>query len=315
MSSRPAGTTPVEFSVHARHRASALDLASGVAVAVLLAGAVLAARPAIAPAAALASPPMAPAAALNASSSLLAGAVSPGGAGFGFFAVQRTTEYQRPGGPAIPVTDPATGRTAIGQTDRLFINAMMSRGFVTPDGFTMEMRAGTEAAASAADFAKAPAVFAVLARDGGTWRDDGAGWYPTTALPGMGIDLATARLLPRALGRIGSLTSAGADTVNGAQAWAYTGTVAVADYPGAVAADGAAFTDPAVAVKVWVDAAGRPVQLWIRARNTNQTVYDLVSETTVTFDYSAAPPLPRPDPTAAPEPPLPPDPAAATANQ
>jgi hypothetical protein len=295
-------------------RSDVLHLGGLALGAVLLVGAVLAARPALAPAAALVSPPMAPAAAMSSSSSLLAGAISPGGAGFGFFAVQRTTEYQRPGGIPIPVVDPADGRTVTGQTGRLFINAMMSKGFVTPDDFSMEMRPGTEAAASAAAFAAAPSVFSVLARDGGTWRNDGAGWYATSGLPGMGIDLATARLLPRALGHIGSLSAAVADTVNGSPSWAYTGTVAVADYPGAVAADGAAFTDPAVAVKVWVDAKGRPLQLWVRARNTNQAAYDLVSETTVTLDYGAAPPLPRPDPTMAPEPPPPPDPAAAAAS-
>jgi hypothetical protein len=240
----------------------------------------------------------------------LAGAISPGGEGFNFFAVQRTTQYARKGGPSIPVTDPSDDRKVIGQTDRLFINAMMSKGFVRPDGFFMEMHLGSETVGTSADFAAAPAIFSVLARDGATWRNDGAGWYATTGLPGMGFDLATARLLPRALARIGSLTRAGTDTVNGIATSVFMGTVALTDYPGAVASDGAAFTDPKIAVKVWVDAQNRPLQLWVRARNTNQTTYDLISETTITLDFGTTAALPQPDPTMAPEPPPPPDPAA-----
>ena len=249
---------------------------------------------------------------LGTASSALAAAIAPGGMGFGFFAVQRTTEYARKGGPSIPLVDPADGRTVTGQTDHLFINAMMSKGVVSPDGFFMEMHLGSDKALASADFATAPAIFSVLARNGATWRNDGAGWYATTELPGMGSDLATARLLPRALGRLGSLTAAGADTVSGTAATVFTGSVALADYPGALASDGAAFTDPAIAVKVWVDAKDRPLQLWIRARNTNQPDYDLYSDTTVTLDVGPAAPLPQPNPTLAPEPPLPPDPATST---
>jgi len=249
---------------------------------------------------------------LGSAASVIAAALGPGGSGLGFFAVQRTTEYARPGGITIAVPDPADDRKVIGQTDHLFINAMMSRGVVRADGFFMDMRLGSDTAASPADFAAAHSVFSVLARDGATWRNDGAGWYATAALPGMGIDLATVGLLPRALGHVGSLAAAGTTTLNGTVTSAFTGSVALADYPGAVAADGAAFTDPAIAVKVWVDAANRPVQLWIRARNTNQPDYDLISETTITFDFAPTAILPLPDPTMAPEPSLPPDPASST---
>jgi hypothetical protein len=253
-----------------------------------------------------------PAARLGSASTVLGTALAKGGAGVSFFALQRTVEYARTGGPLIPVVDPVDPRKIIGQTDHLFINAMMSKGEVTPDGFFMAMRLGSETTSSAADFDAAQPIFSVLSRDGVTWRNDGAGWYQSTDLPGMGIDLATIRLLPRALGRVGSLTSAGSESLQGGLASAFTGTVAVSDYPGAVAADGAAFTDPAIATKVWVDGNNRPVQLWIRARNTNQPDYDLISETTVTLDFSPVAALPSPDPTMGPEPSLPPDLAAST---
>jgi hypothetical protein len=180
----------------------------------------------------------APGSALSASSASLQSAISTG-AGVGFFAVQRTTEYQRAGGSPIPVVDPSEPTTVVGQTDRLFVNAMMSKGFVTATGFFMDMRPGTETS-SAADFDAAPPLFSVLADGTASWRDDGHGWYATDVLPGLGIDLATARLLPRALGRVGSLAAAGSETVNGTQAAVYTGTVTVADVPGVVASPSAA---------------------------------------------------------------------------
>ena len=317
MTSGFGASEPVAATLRARHGGSASGLLATILATLLLAGTVAVSRGAMG--ATLAQPASggaggAPAAvSLASASSLLAAAIAPGGPGFGFFAVQRTTEYARAGGPTIDVVDPADDRKVIGQTDHLFINAMMSQGVVLPDGFFMDMHLGSEKTLAPADFAAAPAIFSVLARDGATWRNDGAGWYATTELPGMGIDLATARLLPRALGRLGSLAPAGMDSVNGVPATAYTGTVAVADYPGAVAADGASFTDPAIAVTVWVDAKDRLLQLWIRARNRNQPTYDLMSETTITFDDAPAAALPLPAPTMAPEPPLPPDPAASTA--
>lgn len=250
---------------------------------------------------------------LSSASTLLAKAIGAGGTGVSFFAVQRTTEYQRPGGAPIAVVDPADDRKVVGQTDHLFVNAMMSRGVIRPDGFFMEMRLGSESSASPADFDAAPPVFSVLVRDGTAWRNDGAGWYRTTELPGMGIDFASALGLPRALGRLGSLASAGTATVNGASTAVWSATLAAADYPGAVAADGLPFTDPSVAVKVWTDGKDRPVQLWLRARNTAHPTWDLVAETTITLDLSASAALPSPDPVAAPEPSALPEPSVTTA--
>ena len=310
MASNPDGLAPVVVTVRARAGSPIRSAVATLAVALVLIGAVAVTRAPVVIGSALA--PVAPtaqgggagltaAARLSSASSVIGSAISPGGAGFSFFALQRTTEYARTAGPMIAVVDPADPRKVIGHTDHLFINAMLSKGEVTPDGFFMAMHLGSQTSSSSADFDAAPAVFSVLSRDGVTWRNDGAGWYQSTDLPGMGIDLATIRLLPRALGRIGSPASAGSESLRGTLAAALTGSVAVADYPGAIAADGAAFTDPAVGVKVWIDGANRPVQLWIRARNTNQPDYDLYSETTVIFDYAPLAALPSPDPTVGPE--------------
>ena len=241
-----------------------------------------------------------PAKTLVAAGALLQSAMAPKGSGFNFFAVQRTTEYARPNGPAINVVDPSDDRRVIGQTDQLFVNAMMSKGYVRPDGFFMEMRLGSPTSGQA-DFASAPPTFSVLARDGATWRNDGFGWYQATELPGMGIDFITLGKVPGAFGHVSGVTQSGTETVNGVATTTYSGTLTPADYPGAVAADGAKFTDPLIRFKVWISSDGRPVQLWIRARNTNQPVYDLISETTVTFDLSPAPSLPAAVPTMAPD--------------
>jgi hypothetical protein len=250
-----------------------------------------------------------PAKSLATAGSQLAAAIGPGGQGFNFFATQRTTEYQRAGGTAIAVVDPSDDRKVIGQTDHLFINAMMSKGFVRPDGFFMDMRLGSSTS-GAADFASAPTTFSVLARDATTWRNDGQGWYQTAELPGMGIDLVTIRQLPSAFGHVVGLTASGTDNVNGVAASVYSGSLTPTDYPGAVAAGGASFTDSTIAFKVWIAGDGRPLQLWIRARNTNQPIYDLVSETTLSFDFTPAAALPSAAPTLAPESPPSAEPAA-----
>jgi hypothetical protein len=251
-----------------------------------------------------------PVARLASAAQVMTSAMGAGGAGFNFFAIQRNTEYAKPLGPKIAVMDPADQRTVIGETDQLFVNAMMSRGFVTSDGYFMEMHLA-KADSTATDFATAPKIFAVLQQAGKLWRDDGQGWYPTDESPGMGIDPTSLRLLPAGLTKVNALKTVGTTPLDGIPTTEFSATASIDDYPGAVAADGKTFTEATFPVLVWLDGQNRVVQLVITARNLNQTEYDLVSETTITFDYGPAAALPAPAPTMAPEP-LPSEPAAAT---
>ncbi len=238
---------------------------------------------------------------LSAAGQVLTSAMNSGGAGFSFLAIQRTTEYAKAGGPQINVVDPTDGRTVLGTTGQLFVGAMMSQGFVTPGGYFMDMRVGSSKSTSAS-FATAPKAFSVLQSGGMTWRDDGNGWDVTNEPPGMGIDPTSLRLLPVALTKVSALQTVGSGLVGSIATTQFSATAAVADYPGAVAADGKDFTEAAFPVRVWLDGQNRIVQLVLTAKNLNQTNWDLVAETTITFDYGPPGALPLPAPTMAPEP-------------
>lgn len=242
-----------------------------------------------------------PAGRLSAAGQVLTGAMNSGGAGFSFFAIQRTTEYAKTGGQQINVVDPADGRTVLGTTSQLFVGAMMSQGFVSPAGYFMDMRVG-DSKSTTASFATAPKAFAVIVRGAKTWRDDGAGWYTTSESPGMGIDPTSLRSLPGALTKVSALRTVGSSLLGSITTTQFSATAAIADYPGAVAADGKDFTEATFPVRAWLDGQNRVVQLVITAKNLNQTTWDLVSETTITFDYGPPGALPQPAPTMAPEP-------------
>jgi hypothetical protein len=229
---------------------------------------------------------------------------SAGGKGIAFDAIQRTTEYRKAGGSPIPVVDPADQTKVVGTTDELYINGMMTQGLLTKDGFWMEMRLPPPPG-QAADFDAAPRIFGVIQKNGLLWRDDGAGWYQTTQSPGMGIDPVSARQLPRALRKLASVSSLGKQVIDGTTLVGFKGTASIDDYPGVVAADGHDFTDGTFDFEVWFDPSSKLGRIVIRARNLNQTAYDLVSETVITFQRGRGGSVPEPVPTMAPESPPP----------
>jgi hypothetical protein len=201
--------------------------------------------------------------------------------------VQTAVLHQRTGGEPIPVVDPADPHKVTGTATEAYVTAMISAGAVAPDGFWMEMRRGPTPG-QAPDFAASPVVFTVIEGPDGTARNDGQGFYATAQSPGMGFDPVTAKAFPRLLAGLTKLTDLGTAQVDGATLHGFGGTAAREDFPGVVAADGLAFTEPVFPIEVWYDADGRLVRVVAHARNLNQDVWDLVIETIVTLDDAPA---------------------------
>jgi hypothetical protein len=246
--------------------------------------------------------------ALHAAADSLETALGSSGSGITFDVVQRNTLFAKPDGPRIELRDPADPKTVTGTVDQSQISTIFSRGGVTADAFWMEMR-GTQDVK--ADFDAAQFFARVLARDGMVWRDDGVGWYTTEVSPGVGMDPATARLLP---GLLRNLTDAKATDplqFDGKTLAGISGTSTPDDFPGVIAADGSSLTEKAFQVTCWFDDQGRLVQLEAHARNLSQTTYDLVSDTVVAIAYGAPGDPPDPTPTQAPQPLPTSDPASA----
>ena len=239
-----------------------------------------------------------------AAADLLEAATAKGGAGYRFEIVQRSTLTAKPGGPQIEVPDPIDRTKSLGLADTYYLIGLVETGYVTPAGFAMEMRAGPTSPDAAADLAKGELLFRALVRDGVTYRDDGLGWYPTDRPPGIGLDPATAALLPSLLRHVADAADADLAVAEGelgkadpAAARAITATGTVADIPGVVAVDGAPFTELKAPIALTFDAAGRLTGILVTARNTNVTAYDLVVVTEITLHYDAVPvTLPEPVP-------------------
>ncbi len=225
-------------------------------------------------------------------------ALGSGGSGISFDVVQRNTLYAKPDGPKIELRDPADPKTVTGTVDQSQISTIFSRGGVTADAFWMEMR-GTQDVN--ADFDAAQFFARVLARDGEVWRDDGVGWYSTDVSPGVGMDPATVRLLPSLLRNLTNTATTDPLQLDGKALPGISGTSTPDDFPGVIAADGASLTEKSFQVSCWFDDQGRLVRLEAHARNLNQTTYDLVSDTVVTFAYGAPGDPPDPTPTQAPQ--------------
>jgi hypothetical protein len=238
----------------------------------------------------------------------LEAAMGAGGAGISFEVVQRNTLYAKEGGPRIEQTAPDDQTKVVAVVDELYLFSVITRGGVTADAFWMEMR-GTQA--PIADFSAAEYFARVLEQDGKLWRDDGFGWYLTDESPGVGMDPVTARLLPSLLRSLDKAASIEPIQLDGRLAQGIRGTSVPAAYPGVIAADGAAFTETSFAVDCWFDEQGRLVRLEARAKNLNQTTYDLLSTTVVTFSYGAPGDPPEPTPLMAPEVPPTSEPVAA----
>lgn len=214
-------------------------------------------------------------------------ATAVGGTGYRFSVVQTAVLHQREGGEPIPVVDPSDPRTVTGTAAEAFVTSMISAGAVSPDGFWMEMRRGPTPG-KAPDFAASPVVFTVIEGPDRLARNDGQGFYATPQSPGMGFDPVTAKAFPRLLASLAKLTDLGTAQVDGATLHGFAGTAAREDFPGVVAADGLAFTEPVFPVELWFDADGDLVRVVARARNLNQDVWDLVIETVVTFEDAPA---------------------------
>jgi len=231
-----------------------------------------------------------------AAATLLEATTAKGGSGYRFELVQRSTLTARPGGPRIEVPDPADRTKSLGSTDAYYLVGLVETGYVTPAGFSMEMRAGPTSPEAKVDLAGGELLFRALVRDGVTYRDDGLGWYPTEDPPGIGLDPATAGLLPALLRHAANAENADLASAegelgkkDGAAIRAINAAGAVADIPGVVAVDGAPFTELRKPVAFSFDAAGRLAGLVLTARNTNVAAHDLLVVTEITLHYDNVP--------------------------
>ena len=168
----------------------------------------------------------------------------------------------------------------------------------------MEMRASPASPDAKVDLAGGERLFRALVRDGLTYRDDGLGWYPTDQPPGIGLDPATAALLPgllrnAAAPEVTDLAAAEGELgrADASATRAITAAGTVADIPGVVAVDGAPFTELTAPITFSFDAAGRLSGLLVTAHNTNAIEQDLVVVTEITLHYDDVPTgLPAPEP-------------------
>jgi hypothetical protein len=280
---RPAATVRVEGQAVRRLRPVPLVASVGIlaAAALALVASTMGARAYPAP--------------LLAAADALAAATSPTGQGYRFDVTQRQVVYARPGGSLIPVADPANPQSVLRRVDHEYVNTVLARGSVANAAFWMEMRFGPDET-TAPDYDAAPTMFQVIAKNGGLWRNDGQGWFTATVSPGVGMDPATAALLPQLLRSITGVVDQGRETVDGESLRRYAGVVDVTSFPGVVAADGAAFTENPIAVRVWIDASDRLVRLEGKARNLHEQTFDLKVVTTIGLLYQPAGTAPEPLP-------------------
>lgn len=239
----------------------------------------------------------------GAAAQLLRQTVARDGSGYRFEIVQRSMIRARPGGPQVPIPDPADPRgKPIGLIDELYQVGLIETGFVNPAGFSMTMRAGPMSPGAKVDLAAGQILFEALVKDGTAYRNDGEGWYRTDRPPGIGLDPVTASLLPGFLDRatkaveldkasLPSELGSGADPA----ARAIGVETTVADLPGVIAVDGQPFTELTGPVSLTFDGAGRLSGLLVRARNTNLDTFDLVIVTEIAIRYDAVPTV-LPDP-------------------
>lgn len=125
-------------------------------------------------------------------------ATAVGGPGYTFEVVQHATLVARSEGPPIDDPDPASPEKAA-ETGSQVAGSYIERGTATPDGFHAEIRRGPDDPRAPPDWTANDLELAALVRGGKTYRNDGAGWYATTRPPGLGLDPATADLLPTML--------------------------------------------------------------------------------------------------------------------
>jgi hypothetical protein len=232
-----------------------------------------------------------------AAADLLEQATATGGAGYRFEIVQRSTIQARPDGPKLPAANPDDPQASpLGEVDAQYLMGLTESGFVTPAGFSMEMRAGPGEAAAPADPRTGELQFRALVRDGKTYRDDGLGWYATDAPPGIGLDPASAALLPRLLRNASDARDVELDAVEGELGRvdpralrALTAAAVVADLPGIIAADAASFTKLIGPIALTFDSDGRVIGIVVTAHNTRMETFDLVVVTEIAIHYDGVP--------------------------
>ena len=226
----------------------------------------------------------------------LQAATGKGGSGYAFEIVQTSTITARPGGPLIDIPDPNNGRIIIGQSDKYPYYTLMEHGVVTPSGFWSELR-NWPMGAGEPDWNKADLRRSALVWDGKTWRNDREGWYEAEVLPGIGLDPATAALLPRLLRQSDQPTKLADGSLDGASVLRVAATGTVADMPGVVAADGEKYTRIDGPIEFSFDGVGRLVEIHVVALNLNLTEdYDLVVDTVIRIRYDGVGSLPAPVP-------------------
>jgi hypothetical protein len=261
----------------------AFDLIAG-AVLVAVAVVVVGARTSPAP---TAGAPDAPPAELTAAAAdVLEAVTAPGGTGVTFEIVQHSVIHAR------------EGETLADKSTSHELGTYLESGFLVPDGFYAEMRRGPDDPDTKPDFSAGTIELRTLVRDGVTWRDDGAGWYLTDQPPGIGLDPATAALLPTLLREATDPRDVETAPVEGDEAVrTLEATAKVADIPGVIAVDLADATELTEPVALRFDDTGRLVGLTVLARNTRLTDADLLVDTVISLAYPAsAPSLPEPEP-------------------
>jgi hypothetical protein len=247
-----------------------------------------------------ATPPAPAPAAISAATSaatLVAALADQGG--LSFTVVQHTTVHTQPGGPLLDIADPADPRKIIGQTDTLAQASYIERGGVSADGFWMELRDGPVGDA-APDFAGAQYEFGAISKAGTTYRSEGRGWYPTDQPPGIGIDPATAALLPRLVSHIANPVDLPPSSTDGKTIRWQAADAAIADIPGLMAVDQAAVSELTGPIEYGYDDAGRLVSLHAVVRNSDVKDWDYLVDVVITFGYGDAGPIPEPSPILAP---------------
>jgi hypothetical protein len=226
----------------------------------------------------------------------LEAATNKGGSGYAFDIVQTSTITARPGGPLIDVPSPTNAYVIIGQADTYPLNTLLERGIVTDAGFSSEIRAWP-VGGGAPQFEKAELRRSALSRDGVGWRNDREGWYQAEVLPGIGLDPATAALLPTLLREASGAEKRADELVDGSTHLRVDATAQKADIPGVVAADGLSYTELKAPIEFSFDGQGRLVGIHVIALNTNLKDFDLVVDTVITIRYHDIGGLPAPDPT------------------
>jgi hypothetical protein len=229
----------------------------------------------------------------------LEAATAAGGTGYRFEVVARSIAYARPDGPKIEVPDPADPNAPTTLADEVDVGGSIASGFVTPDGYTLQMRRGPATRADQPDFENAEPTLAALLRDGKPYRNDGFGWYPTDLLPGLGLDPATIAGLPTLLRNSTEAKTEEPVEVKGTPMAAVSAEGTVADAPSLMGAGAEEFTVFDGPLTYAFDDQGRLARLAVRMVNTNSKTFELVVETTIDFAYDGVPgDLPRPEPAA-----------------